>query len=220
MDNLNLEKKYFLEINGKQEGPFSRQEVTDFLDNKSINCESRIWTEDMSNWAKIGEVADFFSIQQAQITMSPSGENKQLDFIKGKKLTPLSAIICGIVGLLFFYFFTSVYLEDKPKSIASLFLIDHSRDATAEISKITHGLGVFTNSELGSEKQKGIKDIVDGIEELDRKIDILKKNKNNKELIKIKKELTEVIASKCTGGAICESLMMSVSKIDNYLLTQ
>lgn len=63
VNDLAKEKKFFLELNGKQEGPFSKQEVVDFLNNKSADYENRIWTEGMSDWAKIKELSEFTSIQ-------------------------------------------------------------------------------------------------------------------------------------------------------------
>jgi len=54
--------QYYLGINGQQQGPYDFETVKDLIVTHQINENVLIWKRTMSNWAKIGEVADFSDI--------------------------------------------------------------------------------------------------------------------------------------------------------------
>lgn len=50
--------EYYYEIDGKKNGPSTREEIQGFIDNQKLNRESLIWCSSFSDWKPISE-ADF-----------------------------------------------------------------------------------------------------------------------------------------------------------------
>lgn len=48
--------KYLVMDNGQQSGPFSRQEITERLNNGSISNQALVWCEGMPSWVPVGQI--------------------------------------------------------------------------------------------------------------------------------------------------------------------
>ena len=50
--------KYFVSVNGQQQGPFAMENLQAMISQNTFNKETFVWKEGMSGWKKAGEVAD------------------------------------------------------------------------------------------------------------------------------------------------------------------
>ena len=56
-------EKYYVMVNGDQQGPFTQQEII----NKGFSNDSYIYNKTLGDWKKISEVADFSSFEKKNV---------------------------------------------------------------------------------------------------------------------------------------------------------
>jgi len=57
-------EKFYIMVNGEQEGPFTAKEII----NKGFSKESYIYNKGLGSWKKISEVSDFFTSNQKEVS--------------------------------------------------------------------------------------------------------------------------------------------------------
>ncbi len=55
-------KKYYLAIDGKQQGPFGFDTIVQKYKDEEINAETLVWTKGMAQWRKLADCEDFASL--------------------------------------------------------------------------------------------------------------------------------------------------------------
>lgn len=55
-------KKYHIAVNGQTSGPYDVQTICKMVQAGSIDCNTMVWTEGMTQWTSIGNVSDFSSL--------------------------------------------------------------------------------------------------------------------------------------------------------------
>lgn len=66
-------KDYYIETNGKPEGPFSLSEVEGFLRIRRINGDSLIWKQGMASWSRVQDLAELKSSTNTPPPPPPPG---------------------------------------------------------------------------------------------------------------------------------------------------
>ena len=79
-------EKYYVMVNGKQDGPFTKQEIID----KGLSDDTYVFNKNLGSWKKISEVADFsFSgenIKNQKIEFNTAGSQEKVEQNRGSEL--------------------------------------------------------------------------------------------------------------------------------------
>jgi len=79
-------EKYYVMVNGKQDGPFTKQEIID----KGLSDDTYVFNKNLGSWKKISEVADFsFSgenLKNQKIEFNTAGSQEKVEQNRGSEL--------------------------------------------------------------------------------------------------------------------------------------
>jgi hypothetical protein len=84
MNDLNdsNEKKYFLNSNDVQTGPFSQYEITKLLQEGKLNDSAFVWGPEMKEWSTLEKMSYKFNSMQSEYSKSQGIKNSEVDLIK------------------------------------------------------------------------------------------------------------------------------------------
>ncbi|MBL3655596.1 SPFH domain-containing protein [Fulvivirga sediminis] len=55
------EKKYFVILNGSQNGPYPVSQIKEYIKQGNVNRDTMVWAEGMANWDQAGKIGEFSS---------------------------------------------------------------------------------------------------------------------------------------------------------------
>lgn len=104
--------EYNYELNGESEGPVTKAEIKEMLNNGTLNGDSRIWTKGWANWRQIKELSEFqISPPPLHRPQSTRGLDDKVIALQEarknltKRLIPIVLVL--LIGVSAFWYFTS-----------------------------------------------------------------------------------------------------------------
>ena len=176
--NSELQKKWFVYLSDHHEGPFNTVELNQKQKNGSVNDQSYVWTEGMTDWKpllEVNELSHELKKLESVLIVSPAGERVPLkdDSSRGKKINPLTKFAIAVLVIIFAFFITLAGLsrssnEDIHASIRPT--LNQIIDRAPMLSPLFHLIPNI--NDLKPESRKELEDSLSGSPDVNVKISL------------------------------------------------